>query len=129
MLELRREIARASRTTQPFVLAFIDVDRLKATNDSLGHGAGDELLRRVADTMRAHLRSYDLIVRVGGDEFLCGVANLSVEVAAARFSRVNESLASQHAGVTVGLAELEEGDSVDDLVARADQALRRERAR
>ena len=64
-------MARAKRTQRSFVLAFIDVDGLKTTNDSLGHAAGDELLRRVVDTVRDHLRSYDLIVRFGGDEFLC----------------------------------------------------------
>lgn len=54
-------------------LAFIDVDNLKAKNDSLGHPAGDKLLRDTADSIRAHLRSYDLLIRFGGDEFLCGL--------------------------------------------------------
>ena len=51
-MELEREIARAKRTTQPFVLAFIDIDGLKATNDSFGHAAGDQLLRLDVDTIR-----------------------------------------------------------------------------
>ena len=50
-------MARAQRTQRSFVLAFIDVDALKTTNDSLGHAAGDELLCRVVDTVRDHLRS------------------------------------------------------------------------
>lgn len=74
---MERETARAKRTKHPFVLAFVDVDRLKATNDSLGHAAGDHLLRRTVESMRKHLRSYDLIVRFGGDEFVCALVDLS----------------------------------------------------
>jgi GGDEF domain-containing protein len=68
IFELARETDRAKRTEQQFVLAFVDVDDLKATNDALGHIIGDKLLRYVADAIRAHVRSCDLIVRFGGDE-------------------------------------------------------------
>ena len=127
--ELEREAARAKRTGQPFVLAFVDVDGLKATNDSLGHGAGDQLLRRVADTMRANLRSYDLIVRFGGDEFVCGLTDLKIDEAAKRFVQVNATLETEHASVTVGLAELERDESLDGVIARADETLHRQRLR
>ena len=127
-LELERETARAKRTGQPFVRAFVDVDGLKATNDSLGHPAGDQLLRQVVDTIRANVRSYDLIVRFGGDEFVCGLMDVNMEKAAERFLLVNADLAeTQHASVSVGLAELAPDDSVADLIARADEALYRER--
>lgn len=127
-LELERETARAKRTEQPFVLAFVDVDGLKATNDSLGHPAGDQLLRQIVDTIRANVRSYDLIVRFGGDEFVCGLMDMNLEKAAERFLLVNADLAeTQHASVSVGLAELAPDDSVADLIARADEALYRER--
>jgi diguanylate cyclase (GGDEF)-like protein len=127
MVELERETARAKRTKQPFVLAFIDVDGLKATNDSLGHAAGDELLRRVADTMRAHFRPYDLIVRFGGDEFVCGLLDLSMAEAAKRFEVVNADLAREQASVTAGFAELRAAEPLGDLIARADEALYSER--
>jgi diguanylate cyclase (GGDEF)-like protein len=124
ILELERERARAQRTAQPFVVVFVDVDGLKATNDSRGHAAGDELLRQVVDTIRSRIRSYDLIVRFGGDEFVCGILDLNMEEALERFSLVNADLARiQHASVTVGLAELKEDDSLDDLIGRADQAM------
>ena len=73
LFELEREIVRARRTGQPFTLAFVDIDGLKAVNDSRGHAGGDELLVLVADTIRTNVRPYDLIVRYGGDEFLCGL--------------------------------------------------------
>lgn len=73
-LELEREILKAERTERPFTMAFIDVDGLKAVNDTLGHEAGDELLLAVARSLRAVVRDYDVIVRYGGDEFICGMA-------------------------------------------------------
>jgi diguanylate cyclase (GGDEF)-like protein len=129
-VELERDLTRAKRTGQPFTLAFIDIDDLKGRNDSLGHPAGDKLLRATADAIRAHVRPYDLIVRFGGDEFLCGVSDMHMTEATERFSRVNAELAATgKASVTIGLAELEADDALEDLVARADQALYRERQR
>jgi len=107
-VELKREIARAKRTDESLALAFVDVDDLKETNDSLGHAAGDQLLSETAHSIRAHLRSYDLTIRYGGDEN----ADLT---------------ATRQASVTVGLAELEAEDALEDLVARADEAMYRER--
>jgi diguanylate cyclase (GGDEF)-like protein len=125
MVELAREAARAKRTHEPFVLAFVDVDGLKATNDSRGHVAGDQLLRRVVDTIAAHLRSYDLIVRFGGDEFLCGLLDFDTARAAERFAWISADLAADpHASISLGLAELRAQDTLDDLIARADAALR-----
>ena len=89
VVELQREVARANRTQTPLVLAFIDVDDLKTTNDSLGHDAGDRLLRRVVHTIRTHLRSYDLIVRFGGDEFVCSMVDSSLTAAAERFALID----------------------------------------
>lgn len=123
-VELRREMARAKRTKQPFVLAFVDVDNLKGTNDSHGHSAGDKLLRDTADAIRTHLREYDLVIRFGGDEFVCGLLDITMEVAASRFDALNADLAeSRQASVTVGLAELQEEDALEDLVTRADEAM------
>jgi diguanylate cyclase (GGDEF)-like protein len=126
LVELERDMTRAKRTQTPFVIAFVDVDHLKETNDSLGHAAGDQLLRRVVETMRAHLRDYDLIVRFGGDEFLCS-QDLDVDRASERFTAINADLAAADASVTVGLAALEAHDSLADLIERADKALRAER--
>lgn len=127
-MELEREIARAKRTGQPYVLAFVDVDHLKDTNDSLGHAAGDELLRLIADTIRTNLRSYDLVVRFGGDEFVCGLPDLTMEASTARFRLINASLGqTRKASVTVGFAELGTGDSLEALLARSDEAMYQER--
>jgi diguanylate cyclase (GGDEF)-like protein len=127
IVALEREIARAKRTQQPFTLAFVDVDNLKETNDSQGHAAGDNLLRGAVTAIRGRLRSYDLIVRFGGDEFLCGLLDLTIDEADKRFSLVNEDLAAQGASITAGVAQLEGNASLEDLIALADEAMYRER--
>ena len=119
------EIERATRTGAGLVLAFIDVDGLKEVNDSEGHSAGDELLRLVAETLRANVRSYDVIVRYGGDEFLCAMPNLTRAAAQERMRKVAAALAAvkkQHS-IGFGLAEHKPGEGLDDLVGRADADL------
>lgn len=129
LVELEREVTRARRTKHPFTLAFVDVDDLKAVNDSCGHLAGDRLLRSAADSLKAHLRDYDLTVRFGGDEFVCGLSNMIITQAAERFARVNADLASQGASLSVGLAELHTDEVLEHLLERADQALYAEKKR
>ncbi len=124
MVELAREVARAKRTKQPFALAFVDIDGLKGTNDSLGHAAGDRLLRETVDAIRAHLRPYDLIIRFGGDEFLCALLDVTMAEATKRFTLVNADLADTHqSSLTVGVVELEADDALENLIARADKAM------
>lgn len=65
-----RALDEAIAARQPFALLAIDLDRFKAINDIFGHGAGDDILRRVANILRASVRGDDVIARVGGDEFL-----------------------------------------------------------
>jgi diguanylate cyclase (GGDEF)-like protein len=119
------EIARARRTMAPLVIAYIDVVGLKAVNDAYGHAAGDALLQRAVDGIRSHLRSYDLIVRIGGDEFLCVMSGAMIKDAAHRFSIIQTALAtgSEPCEIKVGFAELEAEDSAAELIRRADAEL------
>ena len=122
---LEREIAGARRAQRQLVLAYVDVDHLKAMNDSQGHASGDRLLSEVATTLRGHLRSYDLIIRYGGDEFVCAMSGLSLADATTRLGRVNATLAlaPEHGSVTIGLAELRANETMLELIARADGVL------
>src|SRR5438067_6464486 len=123
--EVSRELERSHRTGATLVLAFVDVDGLKQVNDSQGHLAGDALLRLVGETLRANVRPYDVIVRYGGDELVCAMPNLSAREARARFEPIAAALTAIDAehSVTVGLAEAEPVDSLQDLIARADADL------
>jgi diguanylate cyclase (GGDEF)-like protein len=70
MAELHRAMASAARANESFALFFIDLDRFKAVNDSLGHDAGDELLKVMAGRLTTLLRDADIVARLGGDEFV-----------------------------------------------------------
>jgi diguanylate cyclase (GGDEF)-like protein len=121
-LALEHEITRSRRSGQPFVLAFIDVDGLKELNDRQGHAAGDALLRTVVATLRSQLRSYDPVVRIGGDEFLCGFTNTPLEASRRRVEQIRAALKQDRvaASISVGLAVLGERDTLEKLIARAD---------
>jgi diguanylate cyclase (GGDEF)-like protein len=123
--ELVREVARAGRTGEPLSVSFVDVDGLKSTNDRLGHAAGDRLLVEVARTLRSRLRPYDLIIRYGGDEFVCVLSGCPAVEAQERMADVNRALgeSDEHGSVTIGIAQLQDGETADSVVARADQAL------
>ena len=129
MAELERDRSRADRAGEPMTLAFVDVDDLTGTNDRGGHLAGDRLLRQVAEVLTEHTRPHDVIIRYGGDEFVCGFMGLTRTEAAERLTVVNAALAeaSERGSITVGLAELEEGESLSNLIRRADDALYRQR--
>jgi diguanylate cyclase (GGDEF)-like protein len=123
-LALRNEIERARRADGRFVIAFVDVDDLKGVNDRDGHAAGDRVLRMLAATMRANLRSYDPIVRFGGDEFVCGISSIDPGEVQHRIGVIDQSLRqSTGVGITAGLAALTSGESLEELTARADAAL------
>jgi diguanylate cyclase (GGDEF)-like protein len=123
--ELHREIARSRRESHPLVVAFVDVDGLKAINDTHGHAAGDATLIGVARALQRELRAYDVIFRYGGDEFVCALPGVSMEEAHERFAIVRTALkaGAEHGSVSVGMATLRHGDSAPSLVARADDAL------
>jgi diguanylate cyclase (GGDEF)-like protein len=129
-LRNRREFERILDTTAPdrFALVAIDVDNLKPVNDEFGHEAGDAVLRAVATTLSALLREWDLVARVGGDEF----AALLVGAGAEEALRVAERVRAAMHGVTVphgsarvsiGCAAGEAGADMREVWRAADAAL------
>jgi diguanylate cyclase (GGDEF)-like protein len=95
MQEISRAVSRAMRGTCPFAVMLIDVDRFKTVNDSLGHAAGDHLLRGFANRLAGCLREVDIPGRLGGDEFavlLDGIASSVDALAVAE--RIHGALAS-----------------------------------
>ena len=122
---MRHEVQRAQRLDGSLVLAYVDVDGLKATNDRKSHAAGDALLRDVVFALRSRLRPYDPLTRWGGDEFVCAISNTSVEDARQRFDGAQEVLTVEKPGArfTFGLAALMKGDTFEALLDRADHSL------
>jgi diguanylate cyclase (GGDEF)-like protein len=128
---LLQEMTRATREHHPLVVAYIDVDQMKAVNDTGGHQAGDQLLRHVVAALRAAFRPHDLIVRQGGDEFLCILPGMRTAAAKIRMKHVNTDLAAtdRPGSVTAGFAQMHPGDTDEQLTNRADKDLYRTKPR
>lgn len=121
---LEMEIDRSRRDEGGMVLALIDIDGLKAINDRAGHAVGDLVLRTLVSTMRSSLRSFDPIVRSGGDEFVCAISGVGADEVDLRFEQIRQSLyADTGASISIGMATLADGETLGQLTARADVAL------
>jgi diguanylate cyclase (GGDEF)-like protein len=121
---IEREMNRSRRGGEGLVLAFVDVDGLKAVNDAQGHAAGDELLREVVQSIQRALRAYDVVLRYGGDEFVCALLG-DLPGVRTRFAEIATRLAEvvRGATITTGLAQMRPEDSLSDLLGRADAAM------
>jgi len=137
---LRHAIAMGARSDRtPPVVMFLDLDRFKLVNDSLGHGAGDLLLMEVASRLRSFTRASDTVSRFGGDEFviLCEEMTAREEVTALAqriMSSFEEPFAIEgetfHVGVSIGVAFVdEEFPSAEELLSDADCAMYLAKAR
>jgi diguanylate cyclase (GGDEF)-like protein len=130
---LRREQNRMERMGQPCALALADLDHFKLVNDQYGHDVGDVVLREAAARFTQGLRSYDLLFRYGGEEFLFCLPDTDIAEAFRISERTRENLAQtaievngvHRISITVsfGLSALSPGVSVEDSVRAADRAL------
>jgi diguanylate cyclase (GGDEF)-like protein len=125
MTHAEQDFQRARRAGSPLSLLMLDVDNFKQINDSLGHPAGDAVLRRVASILRQTVRGSDICARVGGEEFAVLMPGIGMASAEQIGERVRERIAHQlhPVSISVGVAELTPDGSFKDLVQRADQAL------
>ncbi|MDC8015434.1 ligand-binding sensor domain-containing diguanylate cyclase [Tahibacter soli] len=124
---LAATIAAAQQTHRPYAVLLVDVDHFKTYNDTHGHLAGDEVLKRVAATLCAHVRDNTLVARFGGEEFCLVVPHCDAAAATELGRRLCRVVAEQCPGVTIsiGVATGDGGETAAQRLARADAALYR----
>ncbi|MGI9184714.1 MAG: EAL domain-containing protein [Solirubrobacteraceae bacterium] len=123
------ELVRHERDTNQLAVLLIDLDRFKQVNERRGHAAGDDVLRRVALTLREAVRSQDTVARQGGDEFAILAPDTDAEGAAMLATRIRDRLgrvqfAGDSIGATIGWAIYpSDGRSPAELLTHADEHL------
>jgi diguanylate cyclase (GGDEF)-like protein len=123
MEALAREQARAARLGGSFSVCILDVDHFKRVNDTLGHAAGDGVLRTVAAVVAGGLRAMDMFGRFGGEEFLVVLPDTDRAGALLVAERIRAAIeAETRVTVTIGVAQYAK-DDISPVLARADQAL------
>jgi diguanylate cyclase (GGDEF)-like protein/PAS domain S-box-containing protein len=131
---LAHAVERARHTRERIMVLFIDLDRFKDVNDTLGHAAGDELLRQAAERMRKAVRPADTIARLGGDEFTVLCEDIEAEHGAGWVAdRLSDVLERPFAlfgsttsiGVSIGIAMSDGNEDAEALLSRADAAMYR----
>lgn len=130
---LEQALVRARRNRQPLAVMFLDLDRFKQINDTLGHDQGDELLKAVAQRLTAVVRQEDTVSRLGGDEFVVVLPEITsagdAEIVAQKIVEAIRSplkLAGQelHVTTSVGLAVYpQDGEDIVSLMKNADSAM------
>jgi diguanylate cyclase (GGDEF)-like protein len=129
-----RALLHARRYHQPLAAIMLDVDDFKKINDTCGHAAGDEALRKLANQLRKDLRSTDILGRYGGDEFVVLLPETNLQTAYQSAERLLVNIRTLRVGApqtqigltsSLGVAELKPArqQTIDDLIARADDAL------
>ena len=130
-----KALSMARRHKVPAAVLYIDLDRFKQVNDTLGHESGDALLKQVADALRKSLRDTDVLARLGGDEFAVILTEVRDIDSAARVSRrildsmPGSAVAEGHevpVGASIGVAMFpEDGEDLEDLLKAADLSMYR----
>ncbi len=130
--ELARAISTQARHGETAALIFVDLDGLKAINDTHGHKAGDAMILHVARELRAHVRQADMVARISGDEFAIilgrvddGAAQDKARALAQHLSEtvLDIGTALLPVGIACGTAMIKTGDTVISALARADDAM------
>ena len=136
---VEQELVRSRRVGEPVCMFFVDLDHFKSVNDTKGHAAGDDLIQQVSQRLVDTVRRQDTVARVGGDEFaillpglsdqlsIDQLAQRSLEAMSKPFVVFGEEVATS-ASIGIAMAP-DHGDSYDELLSRADEAMYRAKSR
>lgn len=125
------EQQRVLRGKLPFSVIMLDIDRFKRVNDCYGHSVGDQVLKHLCDVVRRLIRTGDMLIRWGGEEFLIILPATQLDEAGPLAERIRVAVKQEHfpsvgqITVSLGVAQLRIEDSIDSLIQRVDQALYR----
>jgi len=128
--EFQREFNRSKRTNSDFCIAMCDIDNFKLVNDKYGHDVGDKVLIQVAKRINKAVRNTDFVARWGGEEFIVMYIDsdqTSAEYFAERVRTEIENLKlsfiEQNITISIGIAQRQKEDTLDNVMKRSDQAL------
>jgi two-component system cell cycle response regulator len=129
---LEGEFERAIRYQTEMALIMMDLDFFKKINDTYGHPAGDMVLSKIGEILKAHVRRNDLACRYGGEEFAVILPSITRDITYTVYERFRKVVAEQlfeyeskqfHVTVSIGIAFSNDAELINDLLAHADQAL------
>ncbi len=128
---LKGQMVTAKENNTQFILCYLDIDNLKVVNDTLGHNAGDEYIMHTVASIRKHVRSYDTICRIGGDEFVIILPSYTSDKAQHLCRQVNRELRLLYAnsvldiGTSCGISiyDPKAPVSANELLAEADKMM------
>lgn len=130
--ELTRMIAYAERYDIVGSILYFDIDNMKQVNDRLGHGAGDAVLTRVAETLLRELRASDVVGRLGGDEYAVVLSQADMQMAAAKAASLAQAVSAEqidwegeqiHVTLSYGVHTFAGGEQVEQALDAADRAM------
>ena len=125
----KNEIARTERKDTEFALIMFDIDHFKSINDTYGHSVGDEVLKTLTEIVKKDLRKSDVLARIGGEEFAVLLPDTTILPAVDIAERIRKNIEKYYfrgvGNITVsfGVTSYQEGDNVEELMKRADDAL------
>lgn len=125
-----RELKRAERSKKAFTLVYLDLDNFKCINDTFGHAAGDSLLQRISQLIRAGIRGSDVLARMGGDEFAILFPESDYDLSCGMIQRIQEKINYEMLAnkwpVTVSIGAITYNrfnDTIGDMIRQADSLM------
>lgn len=130
--ELKGALSYFKRYGRSGAVLLIDVDAFKGINDSLGHLAGDELLKHLAKLLKTHVRETDVVARLGGDEFCIILREVETHEVRRKVSELISAVSITpcyydgkeiHMSISVGACQFTQADNLDELLDKADKSM------